>query len=87
MTVVFFVTLSLLSLAALASLVRILRGPTILDRIVGLDMLVVVIVSGIAVEGAWRRQSANIVLLVVVALLGFLSSLAVVRLTGGEDRR
>ncbi|MEY9212786.1 monovalent cation/H+ antiporter complex subunit F [Thermobifida halotolerans] len=84
MTTVLAVTAGMLAIAGLLTVVRLLRGPTVDDRLVALDTLVVVAVSGIAVVAALRQEGASVFLLVVVALVGFLSTVAVVRLV--EDR-
>nr|MDT0664140.1 monovalent cation/H+ antiporter complex subunit F [Micromonospora sp. DSM 115978] len=70
----------MLAAAGLLTLVRLLRGPTNLDRIVALDVLVVLIVAGVTVEIGVRDEGWNIALVVAVALLGFLASVTVARL-------
>lgn len=85
MTVVFALTLVLLSAAALLVLVRLLRGPGALDRIVAVDVLVVLIVAGAAVGVAVQRNGAVIPLLVAVALLGFVGSMTAVRVLEGRE--
>lgn len=86
MTAVLVVTAVVLALSGLLVLVRLLRGPTRWDRIVAVDMLVIVVISGIAVDSALRRQGGNVSLLLVVALVGFLASVSAVRvLEEGDD--
>jgi multicomponent Na+:H+ antiporter subunit F len=86
MSVVYVVTLSLLAVSGLGCLVRLMRGPSRFDRVVALDMLVIVVMSGIAVEAAWRREGANVLLIAVVALVGFLGTVGVTRLVPDEER-
>lgn len=81
MTVVFAITLGLLVLAELLVLVRLTKGPSTLDRIVAVDVLVILVVAGAAVGEGISGQGTNIALLVVVALLGFAGSVTAVRLT------
>ncbi len=73
------ISLSLLGLALLVSLVRIVLGPTLSDRILALDMLTVVamgFVGAIAVRtGLWLYLDIAIAL----ALLGFLATVALAR--------
>lgn len=80
MTTVYTITFVLLSIAGLLALVRLLAGPTDLDRIVALDVLVILIVAGVAVEIGMRREGWNIALVAAVALLGFLGSVTAARL-------
>jgi multicomponent Na+:H+ antiporter subunit F len=79
-TVVYELTLALLVLAAALAVARLCAGPTELDQVVALDVLVVLIVAGVGVEVAWRREVWNLALLGSVALLGFLGSVAAARL-------
>ncbi|MBE3199463.1 monovalent cation/H+ antiporter complex subunit F [Parafrankia irregularis] len=74
MTAVYTATFVLLSVAGLLTLARLLVGPTDLDRIVALDVLVILIVAGVTVEIGMRREGWNIALVAVVSLLGFLGS-------------
>lgn len=85
MTPVLVVTAAVLALSGALVLVRLLRGPTRYDRIVALDMLVIVVISGIAVDSALRRQGGNVSLLLVVALVGFLASVSAVRVLEEDD--
>lgn len=68
-----------LAVAAALCTVRLLRGPSLADRIVALDSLLVVIVCGIAVETARTRSGTHLNLLVVAALLGFVGTVTVAR--------
>lgn len=79
MTVVLIATVCLLGVAGLLTLVRLALGPTVGDRLVALDTLVVIAVSGIAVTAALTGAGSAVIVLTVVALAGFLSTVAVVR--------
>ncbi len=81
MSVVFVVVLVLLCAAGAVTVVRLLRGPSTLDRIVTLDVLVILIIAAAAVYIAIYRDGSNIPMLAAVALLGFVGSAAATRLT------
>ena len=68
-----------LGLAALLVLVRLVRGPSVPDRIVALDVLVQVVVAGIAVAAAVTRDGTYLSVLVAVSLLGFVGTVSVGR--------
>jgi multicomponent Na+:H+ antiporter subunit F len=85
-TAVLMVAAALLFLAAILTLVRMLRGPSIHDRLVALDLLVVIVLGGILLHSVWRGEAANVILLVVVALVGFLSTVSVLRFDIEEPR-
>ncbi len=69
----------LLTVAAVVLLIRISRGPTMLDRIAALDVLVAVLISGLAIEAAVNRHTTTLPILVVLALVGFVGSVTVAR--------
>jgi multicomponent Na+:H+ antiporter subunit F len=70
------VSFVLLSLAGIATVTRLVRGPTLHDRIVALDVMsaiVVGIVGTVAIEGG---ESALVDVSLVVALVAFLGTVA-----------
>ncbi|MBN9101416.1 MULTISPECIES: monovalent cation/H+ antiporter complex subunit F [unclassified Pseudonocardia] len=85
MTVVFVIVLVMLVGAGLLTLVRLLRGPETLDRIVALDVFVILIVAGASVYVAFFQDGSNIPLIAAVALVGFVGSATASRLA--ERRR
>lgn len=88
MSVVFAITFTLLAIAGLITAFRLVRGPRTLDRLMAIDVLVVLITAAAAVAMAVTGQGTNIALLVSTALLGFVGSISAVRLTEGrKDHR
>jgi len=84
--VLYVVVLGVLALAGALTLVRLLRGPDALDRIVALDVFVVLIVAAAAVYIAFYRDGSNIPLLAAVALIGFVGSTTAARLVERRER-
>ncbi|RLK23912.1 multisubunit sodium/proton antiporter MrpF subunit [Micromonospora sp. M71_S20] len=70
---------ALLAVAVGLTLVRIIRGPSILDRAVATDVLLAVVVAAIATEAAYSRDATALPVLVVLAILGFVGSVSVAR--------
>ena len=64
----------LLSIAAALFVARLLLGPTVADRIIALDGLLVTILSGVLVNAAWVDSAVSIDTVLVVALLGFVAT-------------
>ena len=83
MQTVLVVTSVILSLAAAGAILRIARGPSLLDRVVATDTLLVIISSGLAVYAALARDPTVVPILVVVSLLAFVGSVSVARYIGG----
>ena len=76
----------LLSVAVTLVLVRLVRGPTTLDRIVAVDVLLAVVVGAIAAEAAWTRDATSLPILVVLSILGFIGSVSVARFSPRSRR-
>ena len=79
MSVVLTVCFVGLTLAAILCVVRLIAGPSVPDRIVALDALLYVVVSGIAVAAAFSGDGRFLAVLVAVALLGFVGTVTVAR--------
>ncbi len=85
MTVVLAICATFLGVAALVLLARISSGPTMLDRVVALDVLVAVVICGLALEAAINRHTTTLPILGVLSLLGFVGSVSIARFTRGSD--
>jgi multicomponent Na+:H+ antiporter subunit F len=75
---------ALLAIGAVLALIRVQRGPSILDRMVGLDIIASVLAIGVALEAAWSRRTETLPVLAALALVGFVSSVAVARFVAVE---
>jgi multicomponent Na+:H+ antiporter subunit F len=76
----------LLALAALGFGYRLLAGPSLTDRVVGLDGMLVVGVSAIVVQAIDTREGAFLPVALVVTLVGFVSTAVVARFIEGRGR-
>jgi multicomponent Na+:H+ antiporter subunit F len=85
MTVVLAACLALLTSAAVLLVVRMALGPTMLDRVIALDVLVAVLICGLGVEAAVNRHTTTLPILVVFSLVGFVGSVSMARFTRGSD--
>lgn len=79
MTLVTTIAFGILALSALLVLIRLVRGSSVADRIVALDLLLVLTVSGIAVTAIATGSGVFLDVLVVAALLGFIGTVTVAR--------
>jgi multicomponent Na+:H+ antiporter subunit F len=82
-TAVWIAAYTMLSGGAALSLVRVWRGPSLLDRVVATETLLAIIAAGIAVYAGLASEPTVVPVLVVVALLGFLGAVSVARYVGG----
>jgi multicomponent Na+:H+ antiporter subunit F len=69
-------TLVILGLAVLVAFVRLVKGPTLPDRIVAMDLLGVLVVGVIVVLAGSTRVQATLDAAIVIALIGFLGTVA-----------
>ena len=74
-----------LLLCSIMAMIRIIRGPTAPDRIVGLDTINTIVIVLMVVFGAAFNEVIYIDVAIVYALLSFISTLFIAKyLEGGE---
>lgn len=78
-TIVMAVCLVMLAGAAAGVLYRLVKGPSLLDRVLSSDVLLSVVVAAIALEMVWRDHTDYMIVVVTVSLLGFIGSVSVAR--------
>ncbi|MBB3083533.1 monovalent cation/H+ antiporter complex subunit F [Geodermatophilus sabuli] len=83
MIVVGYVLYTLIGGGALLALARLALGPSLLDRVVATDTLLVIISAGLAVYAALERDPTVVPVLVVVSLLAFVGTVSIARYVGG----
>lgn len=64
----------ILSLAALLFVVRLLLGPSVPDRVIALDGLLITVMCAVLVGAADQQSAIGIDTVLVVALLGFIAT-------------
>lgn len=72
--------------AVLLTLGRMLTGPNSMDRLVALDSVIAMSQGMLAVYIAWSMDTSVVYAMVVIALLGFIASLAVARFRVPDKR-
>jgi multisubunit Na+/H+ antiporter MnhF subunit len=75
----FWIPYVVLSMAAMLFVYRLLRGPSVPDRVVALDGLLATVISGMLVAAADRRTSVALVAVLLIALVGFIATAALAR--------
>ena len=71
--------LMMLAVAAVLAFVRLLRGPTLPDRVVALDLIGVLIVCTLVAVAATTGQQAYLDVAIVIALVSFVGTVAYAR--------
>jgi multicomponent Na+:H+ antiporter subunit F len=66
-------------------IIRVIKGPTAPDRVVGLDTINTIVIAGMIIYGIVERAVIYIDVAIVYALLSFISTLFIAKyLEGGE---
>jgi multicomponent Na+:H+ antiporter subunit F len=76
--------LTMLALAAVCAFARLLRGPTLPDRVVAIDLIGVVMVGITVVAAAVSGQQAFLDVAIVIALISFVGTVAYARFVERE---
>jgi multicomponent Na+:H+ antiporter subunit F len=70
---------------AIAAMVRVVRGPSILDRALATDVLLAIAMCALGAEMAINRHTDTLIVLLVLALFAIVGSIAIARFIGKED--
>lgn len=81
----YLVVLLALLFCVIMAMVRVIRGPTAPDRIVGLDTINTIVIVGMVVFGAAFNEVIYIDVAIVYALLSFISTLFIAKYLEGGD--
>lgn len=79
MTGLYLYTAVALGLAGVLALVRMERGPSMLDRVVGLDVVTVAVLGSIALVSVWQHRTDLIPVLVILSVVGFVGAVTISR--------
>jgi multicomponent Na+:H+ antiporter subunit F len=79
LNIAFAVTLTTLTLAALLAFIRLVRGPTLPDRVIAIDLIGVLMVCVLVVVAASTGEQAFLDVAMVIALISFVGTVAYAR--------
>ncbi|MGO2746646.1 monovalent cation/H+ antiporter complex subunit F [Microbacterium sp.] len=80
-----FAIIVVFSVAAVLTVIRIIRGPSILDRAVASDVLLTEVMCVIGAEMAINGHTRSIPVLLIIAAVGVFGSIAVARYVARRD--
>lgn len=86
MTIVYIVIGLLFLGGALGAGYRIVRGPSILNRVIGSDVLLTTLILVVGAEMALTGHTRNIPLMLVLATTAIFATVAVARYVSNQDR-
>ncbi|WP_152188690.1 monovalent cation/H+ antiporter complex subunit F [Georgenia satyanarayanai] len=85
MTVVYVICFAILLVAALMALSRVERGPSMFDRILGVDVTTAVLIGTVALIAAATKRGDLVPVLIVLALVGFIGAVSIARFAAAES--
>lgn len=74
----------LLALAAVMAIVRLVRGPSPIDRVLATDVLIAVVVGVLAIEAAVSQHAYTVPVMLVLSLVAFAGTVAMARFVAGR---
>nr|WP_071460542.1 Na(+)/H(+) antiporter subunit F1 [Bacillus mediterraneensis] len=74
--IVLMISLFIISLAMLGLIYRVIKGPTIPDRVVALDALGINLVSIIAIVSIFLKTTAFLDIILLIGILAFIGTVA-----------
>ncbi len=77
----------LVMLGVVGGFIRLVKGPSLPDRVVALDMMTVLIVSFCGLYAILSEQTAFVDVAIVVAVIGFLATVALARYVERRQHR
>jgi multicomponent Na+:H+ antiporter subunit F len=81
----FIITAIALLICIFLALIRVIRGPTAPDRVVGLDTINTIVIASMIIIGAALKEIIYIDVAIVYALLSFVTTLYIAKyLEGGK---
>lgn len=75
----YWITQGLLALGALCAVYRVYRGPSVLDRVISVDVILIIVGSVMLADMAYREHTDFIMFVVITAVIGFLGAVAIAR--------
>jgi len=82
----FFYSALIIAMGAFLAILRVILGPSVPDRVVGVDTLNTLVVAGMVLLGAAYDRTIYIDIAIVYALLSYIGTLVVARyLQGGLE--
>lgn len=70
---------------AIAALVRLIKGPSILDRALATDVLLAIAICGLGAEMAINRHTDTLVVMLILAMFAVVGSISIARFMAKQD--
>ena len=85
MNILLLVIMVVFGIAAILTVIRIFRGPTILDRAVASDVLLTEVMCVLGAEMAINHHTRTLPVLLIIAAVGVFGSISIARFVARKD--
>jgi len=85
-TILVIAILVVFAAAAIVALVRLVRGPSILDRAVASDVLLTEVMCALGAEMVVNKHTDTLPILLIIAAIGVFGTVAVARFVARRDQ-
>ncbi|RAX50293.1 cation:proton antiporter [Arthrobacter sp. AQ5-05] len=85
MNIVLWICGITLSIAGALAMVRLAKGPSILERVIATDVLLLIVSAALCVDMTVNKHTDNLIFVLLACLVGFVGSVTVSRFV--TDRR
>jgi multicomponent Na+:H+ antiporter subunit F len=86
MTLIFIIVEIMLSIAIAITFIRLVIGPTMVNRVVALDLIAILVVGMMALDAVWTGEHALLDVAVVVGITAFIGTAAFAVLIDRDSR-
>jgi len=86
MTVLLWIVYGVFAVAALLTLARIIRGPSILDRAVAADVLLTEVMCVLGADMVINHHTRTLPVLLIIAAVGVFGSISIARFVARRDQ-
>lgn len=87
MNVLLFVIIVVFGIAAVLTIIRLVHGPSILDRAVASDVLLTEVMCVLGAEMAINHHTRSLPVLLIIAAVGVFGSISVARYVARRDNQ
>lgn len=77
---------ALLAAGAITAVIRIVRGPSLMDRMIAADVLLTTLVLSVGAEMIINEHTNNVLIMVAITAVAAFATVAVVRTVSKQDR-
>jgi multicomponent Na+:H+ antiporter subunit F len=84
-TIILGIAVALLAAAAALTLWRMVAGPTPMDRIIGSDVMVAVVIGAVCISSVMAGNATGLPIVLGLSLVGFTAAVGVARLIASSE--